>query len=153
MVERCKQEYCFVPAKVKEVYLLHLITKANVGCAIYDHLVGTVHTCQLLQKPLPYLASTRWRCTRARNSDTGLPALLASNREKSACPHPLMSVSWADILLSLVINHDVPAVPRNYVHRVGRTARAGRLGRAVTLISQFDVALVHQIEEITRWKC
>ena len=51
--------------------------------------------------------------------------------------------------VDLVINHDVPAVPRNYVHRVGRTARAGRLGRAVTLISQFDVALVHQIEEIT----
>ena len=49
----------------------------------------------------------------------------------------------------MVINHDVPAVPRDYVHRVGRTARAGRGGRAITLVSQYDISLVHQIEDIT----
>ncbi len=35
--------------------------------------------------------------------------------------------------LALVVNYDVPEDPESYVHRIGRTARAGREGRAVTL--------------------
>jgi len=46
-----------------------------------------------------------------------------------------------------VINHNVPALPKDYVHRCGRTARAGRSGRAVTLVSQYDVEVLLTIEE------
>lgn len=49
--------------------------------------------------------------------------------------------------VSLVINHDVPRNPDDYVHRVGRTARAGRGGESVTLVGQRDVGLVLAIEE------
>ena len=49
--------------------------------------------------------------------------------------------------MSLVLNHNVPALPRDYVHRCGRTARAGRAGRAVTLVTQYDVELLLAIEE------
>ncbi len=38
--------------------------------------------------------------------------------------------------VDLVINFDVPMLPKDYVHRVGRTARAGRSGRSVTLVTQ-----------------
>jgi superfamily II DNA/RNA helicase len=48
--------------------------------------------------------------------------------------------------VDLVVNVDVPALPSDYVHRVGRTARAGRPGRAVSLVTQYDVELVHAIE-------
>ena len=51
-----------------------------------------------------------------------------------------------------VINHDVPSVSKNYVHRVGRTARAGRRGTAFTLVSPHDVALVEAIEALTKTK-
>jgi ATP-dependent RNA helicase DDX49/DBP8 len=47
----------------------------------------------------------------------------------------------------LVINFDVPRNPDDYVHRVGRTARAGREGEAVTLVGQRDVQLVLAIEQ------
>ncbi|KIW16501.1 hypothetical protein PV08_06556 [Exophiala spinifera] len=49
--------------------------------------------------------------------------------------------------VNIVINYDVPRNPTDYVHRVGRTARAGRRGTSVTFVGQRDVALVHAIEE------
>jgi len=49
--------------------------------------------------------------------------------------------------VALVINYDVPRDPDDYIHRVGRTARAGRAGQSVTLVGQRDVVLIHAIEE------
>ena len=40
--------------------------------------------------------------------------------------------------VSVVVNHNVPGAPRNYVHRVGRTARAGRSGLSITMVSPYD---------------
>ena len=39
-------------------------------------------------------------------------------------------------LVQTVINYEMPRQPQTYVHRVGRTARAGRGGRSVTLIGE-----------------
>ena len=36
-----------------------------------------------------------------------------------------------------VVNYDVPINSKDYVHRVGRTARAGRSGRSLTLVTQY----------------
>jgi ATP-dependent RNA helicase DDX49/DBP8 len=49
--------------------------------------------------------------------------------------------------VDLVINYEVPRDPSDYIHRVGRTARAGRKGLAISLIGQRDVSLVQAIEE------
>ncbi|KAH0831004.1 ATP-dependent RNA helicase dbp8 [Fonsecaea pedrosoi] len=49
--------------------------------------------------------------------------------------------------VNFVINYDVPRNPVDYVHRVGRTARAGREGTSITFVGQRDVALVLAIEE------
>lgn len=38
-----------------------------------------------------------------------------------------------------MLNYDVPTQSKDYVHRVGRTARAGRSGVAVTFVTQYDV--------------
>jgi ATP-dependent RNA helicase RhlB len=48
--------------------------------------------------------------------------------------------------LSMVINYDVPAEAENYVHRIGRTARAGKTGKAITLSSEQDVYELPAIE-------
>ncbi|ETN41275.1 uncharacterized protein HMPREF1541_03210 [Cyphellophora europaea CBS 101466] len=49
--------------------------------------------------------------------------------------------------VAVVINYDVPRNPADYVHRVGRTARAGRTGTAITFVGQRDVELVLAIED------
>ncbi len=51
--------------------------------------------------------------------------------------------------VDLVINFDLPRVAEDYIHRVGRTARAGKKGRALALVTQYDVEIVHGIEEYT----
>ncbi|MDR2069103.1 MAG: DEAD/DEAH box helicase, partial [Spirochaetaceae bacterium] len=48
--------------------------------------------------------------------------------------------------LALVVNYDLPAEAENYVHRIGRTARAGKTGKAITLVSEQDVYELPAIE-------
>jgi ATP-dependent RNA helicase RhlE len=50
--------------------------------------------------------------------------------------------------IDMVINYDVPRDAEDYVHRIGRTARAERDGEAVTLVSQFDQPKFKQIEDL-----
>lgn len=50
--------------------------------------------------------------------------------------------------INLVINFDVPNDAEDYVHRVGRTARADATGVALTLVNEDDMYKFHQIEEL-----
>jgi ATP-dependent RNA helicase RhlE len=50
--------------------------------------------------------------------------------------------------VTLVINFDVPNVPETYVHRIGRTARAGASGRALSLCDGDERALLRDIERL-----
>lgn len=48
-----------------------------------------------------------------------------------------------------VVNYDLPNVPEDYVHRIGRTGRAGSEGEAISLVSIDDAALLKDIERFT----
>lgn len=49
--------------------------------------------------------------------------------------------------LALVINYDVPVEKDSYVHRIGRTGRAGQKGRAVSFVTSEDIMTLYEIEE------
>ena len=51
--------------------------------------------------------------------------------------------------ISHVINYDVPAAPEDYVHRVGRTGRAGNQGKAITIVAPVDELSMRAIERLT----
>jgi ATP-dependent RNA helicase RhlE len=51
--------------------------------------------------------------------------------------------------VSHVINYDVPAAPEDYVHRVGRTGRAGNIGQAFTIVAPVDELSMRAIERLT----
>lgn len=50
--------------------------------------------------------------------------------------------------VDVVINFDTPTHSKDYIHRVGRTARAGRAGKSITLVTQYDVELLQRIEKV-----
>lgn len=50
--------------------------------------------------------------------------------------------------IDLVVNIDVPQVAEYYVHRIGRTARAGRSGRAITFVGPEDVYKMREIQRM-----
>ena len=52
--------------------------------------------------------------------------------------------------VSYVINYDLPEVPDNYVHRIGRTARAGREGEAIALCAPEEGELLRQIQKLMK---
>jgi len=52
--------------------------------------------------------------------------------------------------LPQVVNYDMPHVPEDYVHRIGRTARAGNDGHAVSLVSHDEASLLRDIERTMR---
>ncbi len=51
--------------------------------------------------------------------------------------------------ISHVINYDVPHAPEDYVHRIGRTGRAGNRGRAITLVTPVEELNMRAIERLT----
>jgi len=51
--------------------------------------------------------------------------------------------------ISHVINYDVPNAPEDYVHRIGRTGRAGNRGRAITLVTPVEEISMRAIERLT----
>ena len=51
--------------------------------------------------------------------------------------------------LPLVINYDMPDVPETYVHRIGRTGRAGHTGTALSFCAEDERRVLKQIQKMT----
>ncbi|AIF53380.1 DEAD/DEAH box helicase [Pelosinus sp. UFO1] len=54
--------------------------------------------------------------------------------------------------IALVVNYDMPLDNESYVHRIGRTGRAGNLGRAISFVTKNEYRTLHEIEEYVDYK-
>ena len=52
--------------------------------------------------------------------------------------------------LPYVVNYELPNVPEDYVHRIGRTGRAGEKGEAISLVAAEDKKLLKNIEKMLK---
>ncbi len=50
--------------------------------------------------------------------------------------------------VNLIVNYDIPDKAEDYVHRIGRTARAGKLGLAISFISEYEIISFNRIEKL-----
>lgn len=53
--------------------------------------------------------------------------------------------------LPQVVNFDLPNVPEDYVHRIGRTGRAGLSGQAISLVTAEEIKQLHDIERLVKF--
>ncbi len=52
--------------------------------------------------------------------------------------------------LSHVVNFDLPSVPEDYIHRIGRTGRAGKSGAAISLVTPEDTGMLNRIQRLLK---
>ncbi|XP_037067757.1 probable ATP-dependent RNA helicase DDX49 isoform X3 [Peromyscus leucopus] len=150
-VEQLDQHYLLVPEKVKDAYLVHLVQTFQdqlEDCSIII-FTSTCRTCQIL---CMMLRKFNFPTVSLHSMMKQKERFAALAKFKSSVYRILIATDVAsrglDIpTVQVVINHNTPGLPKIYIHRVGRTARAGRQGRAITLVTQYDIHLLHAIEE------
>ncbi|KAK2631612.1 hypothetical protein EUGRSUZ_L02677 [Eucalyptus grandis] len=148
---RHMKQYVFIPKNVKDVYLFHVLSKLeDMGIRSVMIFVSTCRSCHLLSLLLEELDQEAAALHSLKSQNLRLSAL---HRFKSGQVPILLATDVAsrglDIpTVDLVINYDIPQFPRDYVHRVGRTARAGRGGLAISFVTQDDITLIQEIEAV-----
>lgn len=142
------QSYMFLPHKHKDHYLLALLSGPFAGqsAIIFARTVHEVSRLTLLLRALG-LGAIPLHGQLSQSS-----RLSALNKFKARARDILVATDVAarglDIpSVDLVLNYDLPGDSKTYVHRVGRTARAGKSGHAVSLVTQYDVEVWLRIEK------
>ncbi|XP_012916064.1 probable ATP-dependent RNA helicase DDX49 isoform X1 [Mustela lutreola] len=153
-VEQLDQRYLLVPEKVKDAYLVHLIQNFQDEHEDWSIIIFT-NTCKTCQILCMMLRKFNFPTVALHSMMKQKERFAALAKFKSSIYRILIATDVAsrglDIpTVQVVINHNTPGLPKIYIHRVGRTARAGRQGQAITLVTQYDIHLVHAIEEQIR---
>jgi len=110
-------------------------------------------TCKLCQTLALVFTAVGLDCVSIHSVLLQRQRLAALNKFKSSQVKIIIATDVAsrglDIpTVDLVVNHNIPTKPKDYIHRVGRTARAGRGGMAITLVTQFDELLLNAVEDL-----
>jgi ATP-dependent RNA helicase DDX47/RRP3 len=140
------QYFLFVPYIQKDVHLVYLLNDLAQNSTIV--FTRTVHDAQRLTLLLRALGMAAVPLHGQLSQSARLGAL---NKFRSGGRSILVATDVAsrglDIsIVDVVINFDIPQHSKDYVHRVGRTARAGRAGKSITIVTQYDVELFKRIE-------
>ena len=131
---------------------------------VLAHLIGENDWSQVL-----VFTRTKFGANKVADflNDRGIKAMaLHGNKSQSARTQALAEFKTGDLRalvatdiaargidideLPHVVNYDIPNVPEDYVHRIGRTGRAGASGEAVSLVCMDEEGFMHEIEKFTR---
>ncbi|CAN0901945.1 DEAD-box ATP-dependent RNA helicase 10 [Linum grandiflorum] len=146
-VDTLKQQYFFIPAKHKDCYLVYILTEMSGSTS----MVFT-RTCDATTLLASVLRNLGLRAIPINGHMTQSKRLGALNKFKAGECNILICTDVAsrglDIpSVDMVINYDIPSNSKDYKHRVGRTARAGRSGLAISLVNQYELEWFLQIEK------
>lgn len=150
--DNLSQYYLFMPHERKEVYLVWLANEnAAASAIVFTRTVADAQRIATLLRILGFGAIPLHGSMPQEARLAALQRFRGGSAGAAGGPRILVATDVAarglDIpAVDLVVNYDLPGNSKDYIHRVGRTARAGRSGKAVSLVSQYDVELLQRIE-------
>ena len=135
-----------VAAHLKPALLLSLLNKGDVKEALV--FTRTKHRADRLAKHLEQhkVSVQRIHGNRSQAQRTDALAGFKSGKYRVLVATDIAARGIDVTALGHVINFDVPGVPEDYIHRVGRTARAELTGSAYTLVAPEDEGSIRDIE-------
>merc|ERR1712183_799848 len=131
------QYYLFIPAKYKDVYLTYIINEyAGESILVFGA------TCNNVKRLAQMLCNLGFPVISLHGQIPQAKRLRALSKFKSGKRTVLISTDVAsrglDIpSVNIVVNFDISPHGKDYIHRVGRTARSGRSGIAISMVTQF----------------
>jgi ATP-dependent RNA helicase DDX47/RRP3 len=163
------QNYIFIPEKYKDCYLSYILNEFSgqtglvfvrtFSCDTFKFFDSNklrivnehIGTCAECQRVALLLRNLGFKAVCLHGKMTQPKRLAALQKFKSGSRNVLIATDVAsrglDIpSVDIVLNFSIPSNAKDYVHRVGRTARAGRSGRAISFVTQYDVEAYQKIE-------
>ena len=146
------QQYMFIPAKYKDCYLTFIVNEhAGQSILIFAATCHNVQRLALTLRNLGFPAVALHGQMRQSARLGALQKFASGGRTILVCTD--VAARGLDLpVVDMVINFDLPGHGKEYVHRVGRTARAGKAGRAVALVTQYDVEVYQRLEQLLQQK-
>jgi len=140
------QNYLFIPAKWKDVYLAYTLDEFKGQSVIIF-----VATCNNALRITLMLRNLGFQASCLHGQLTQAKRMGALNKFKAGQRNILVATDVASRGLDipnvdLVLNVDIPSNGKDYIHRVGRTARAGKAGRSIAYVTQYDVEAYQRLE-------
>jgi ATP-dependent RNA helicase RhlE len=141
-----------VPKSRKKDLLSHLIKKGNWNQVLVftKTKYGAKRLAQLLAKE--GIPSTSIHGNKSQNART---RALADFKDWKVCVLVATDIASRGLdidQLPHVVNYELPYVAEDYVHRIGRTGRAGSTGEALSLVSEEELKLLRCIEGLIKMK-
>jgi len=146
--ERIDQQVYRVPKEQKRQLLAHLIQAGNWAQVLV--FTRTKHGANRLTQQLES-TGIRAAAIHGNKSQGARDRALADFKARriTALVATEVAARGLDIKeLPHVVNYELPNVPEDYVHRIGRTARAGGAGCAISLVAPDEVPLLRDIEKL-----
>jgi ATP-dependent RNA helicase DDX47/RRP3 len=141
------QSFLLIPHKDKDLYLVHLLSDMLAGSTaiIFTRTVNETQRLAYLLRALGLSAIP----IHGQLSQSARLGALGKFRSKSRSILVATDVAARGLdipSVDCVLNYDLPDDSKTYVHRVGRTARAGKSGRAISFVTQYDAEIWLRIE-------
>lgn len=140
------QSYIFIPHKHKDTFLVYLLNEfVGQSVILFTRTVNETQRLAILLRSLGFGAIP------LHGQLSQSARLGALNKFRSRSRDILVATDVAarglDIpSVDVVLNFDLPSDSKTYIHRVGRTARAGKSGYAISFVTQYDVEIWQRIE-------
>ena len=149
-VDKVVQKICFIAKSEKSNFLLeHLSAHQDCLALVF------VRTKSGAEKLLKFLDRNKLSVAsihgnKSQNQRDRALSLFKNGKVKTlvATDVAARGIDIPDV--SFVYNFDLPNVPENYIHRIGRTARAGKSGTAITLCASDEMAMLKAIEKLMK---